>query len=231
MIGFNLARLLGFVTLVCVSAWQPVPAALRSAAHTCSRTAVVDMKGRGSRGMPGKATGYRERDNEGMKKRMQKRDFDKKEWVQVVSSIDEEMGTEPGATKAVTAGITPRGQDFIWCLIRGNPAVPEGGDQVEEKVFAVDGSCRCCQFPMSAGKLGSEPDGSYSFECGLCGTKYSLDNGEVLEFLPKKNPAQWAAALPNESKGPQKTVVLPARVSKAGKVYLRLPDGTLLNPL
>ena len=37
-------------------------------------------------------------------------DFDKKEWIQVASSIDEELGTEPGATKAVSAGKTPRGQ-------------------------------------------------------------------------------------------------------------------------
>ena len=80
---------------------------------------------------------------------------------------------------------------------------------------------------MTAATLAAEPDGSYGITCGLCGTKYSLEDGSVLEFLPKRNPAQWAAALANERKGPQKMVTLPARVSKSGKVYLRLPDGTL----
>lgn len=177
--------------------------------------------------MPGKTQGYQGRDNQGMKQRMQKRDFDKKEWVQVVDSLDEDVGMEPGATKAVSAGKTPRGQDFIWTLIRGVPKENAEG-VLEQRVFAVDGACRCCQFPMTAAKMAVEADASYSATCGLCGTKYSLEDGSVLEFLPKRNPAEWAAALANEKKGPQKMVTLPTRVSKGGKVYLRLPDGTLL---
>jgi len=215
-----------FCLLVGVGAWRPSFVSF-PAAHTCTRTGFLEMKGRGSRGMPGKTSGYQERDNQAMKQRMQKRDFGKKEWVQVANSLDNEVGTELGATKAVSAGKTPRGQDFIWCLIRGVPTTNAEG-QTQQTCFAVDGACRSCQFPMTASKLGVEADGSYSTTCGLCGTKYSLENGSVMEFMPKSNPAQWAAALANEKKGPQKMVTLPARVSKGGKVYVRLPDGTLL---
>ena len=38
---------------------------------------------------------------------------------------------------------------------------------------------------------------------------------------------EWAAKMTNRDKEPQKLVRLPTRVSGSGKVYLRLPDGTL----
>ena len=186
------------------------------------------MKGKGSRGMPGKRGGFQSGQ---LKKRMGKRDFEQRdEWVQVAASLDEEVGTEPGATKAVSAGVTPKGQDFLWTLVRGVDAPgEEEGAALEPVVYAVDGACRCCQFPMPSAQLAAEAGGAFSLTCGLCGTKYSLTDGAVLEFCPKNNPAQVVAALVNEKKGPQAMATLKTRVSKSGKVYLRLPDGTLLN--
>jgi len=180
--------------------------------------------------VPGKMRKGNNEDKQ-MKKRMQRRDFQRKEWVKVLSNIETEL-PEVGSTKAVTAGITPKGQDFIWCLVRGDESEEStrADDDGAATVFAIDGACRCCQFPMTAGKLNpKQPDGDQSISCGLCGTKYSLNDGNVVDFLPKENPAQWAAALVNEKKGPQRAVALPARVSKTGNVYVRLPDGTLLS--
>ena len=139
-----------------------------------------------------------------------------------------EVGDEVGATKAISAGVTPKGQDYIWTLVRGR----DGQDADEPvTVYATDGACRCCQFPLPSGKTAAEPDGSLSLTCGLCGTRYSLEDGRVLDFLPAANPVQWAAKMANEKKGPQPAALLPTRVSRSGYVYVRLPDGTLLERL
>jgi len=226
--------LLLLATAATVEAWGPQAAApmvvpLQNAAAV-SRSSLLQMKGKGSMGLPGKMRKGNNEDKQ-MKKRMQRRDFQRKEWVKVLSNIETEL-PEVGSTKAVTAGITPKGQDFIWCLVRGDESEEStrADDDGAATVFAIDGACRCCQFPMTAGKLNpKQPDGDQSISCGLCGTKYSLNDGNVVDFLPKENPAQWAAALVNEKKGPQRAVALPARVSKTGNVYVRLPDGTLLS--
>ena len=54
------------------------------------------------------------------------------------------------------------------------------------------------------------------------------ETGEVKEFLPKKNPVQWATSLRVRDAKPQPIALLPTRISKTGKVYLRLPDNTLM---
>lgn len=166
-----------------------------------------------------------------MKSKIQKRDFDtRKEWVEV--AMNDDLGAETGSTKAVEAGITPQGQRYIWALVRGSPKPAEpDGEWAEDTVFAVDGSCRSCQFPMTNGKTEKEPDGTYSLTCGLCGSKYSMANGAVLKFLPGENPIQWASKLANEKKGEVPMATLPTRISKSGRIYVRLPDGTLRDPL
>jgi len=206
-------------------------AALEVSGLSTRRSAAITMKGRGTRGMPGKGvrppqgSGF----NKASKSRMARRDFDRDEWQLVAEKTD--LSNDFGATKAVSAGISPQGQDFIWVLVRGDQpsedADPEDG---LNKVYATDGSCRCCLFPMTNGVAERTSDG-VSITCGLCGTKYSLEDGEVLDFCPKKNPVQWAAAMQNENKGPVPAGILPTRVSKAGRVYLRLPDGTLTKKL
>ncbi|KAL1522566.1 hypothetical protein AB1Y20_017551 [Prymnesium parvum] len=193
-----------------------------SAPRAHSRASAPSMKGKGTRGMPGKALKGPAGSSASVKKRLQKEDFLKrKEWVQVLDSITE-LGEEMGSSKAVQAGVTPTGQEFIWCLLRGKQVK----DEEEPQLFAVDGACRCCQFPL----LNAQMDNDASkLTCGLCGTSWSLANGECIDFLPATNP--WAAKKANEAKGPQRLGILPTRVTKAGKVYLRLPDGTLLNKL
>lgn len=174
--------------------------------------------------MPGATRKGPPREVGSVKKRMQKREFDKsREWVRVLDDISE-LGEDLGSTKAVAAGVTPKGEDYIWCLVRGRK-VADGG---RPQVFAVDGLCRSCQFPLLNSAVSSDAS---SLTCSLCGTKYSLEDGAVLDFLPKSNPLQWMTALANEKKGPEKMAVLPTRVSESGKVYLRLPDGTLTSRL
>jgi len=182
------------------------------------------MKGKGSRGMPGKANKGPAPGGTGVKQRMQKQDFEKrKEWVQVLDDIAA-LGEDSGSTKAVQAGVTPQGQEFIWCLMRGKKTAKDE----EPNIYAIDGSCRQCQFPM----LNSEIDAAAgTLDCPVCGNKWNLEDGELIDYLPANNPIQWASKLANEKKGPQKLGMLPTRVSGSGKVYLRLPDGTLLNKL
>merc|ERR1719149_138872 len=206
----------------CVAGYA-LPGAARPA--VASRAAAVTMKGRGTRGMPGKQRGQeRPNENSSLKKKMQKRDFEtKREWGEVCR-IDE-LGAETGSTKAVEAGITPQGQKFIWNIVRGAPGPAEGA------VFACDGACRTCQFPLTNSATEKRADGIYALTCGLCGTVYSLKDGAVLDFLPANNPVQWASKLANEKKGEQQMATLPTRVSKSGRVYVRLPDGTLRDAL
>merc|ERR1719231_1865607 len=85
-----------------------------------------------------------------LKKRMMKRDFEtRKEWRQVSENLDSELPSV-GSTKAAAAGQSPQGQEFIWCLVRGPDDSSDGQSPAEPQVFAVDGACRCCTFPMTA---------------------------------------------------------------------------------
>ena len=187
-----------------------------------SRAPAPSMKGRGTRGMPGK--GVRPPPGSAaqseMKKRMQKRDFDRDEWTLVAEKG--ELGSEMGSTKAVEAGMAPMGQNYIWCLVRG-----DDGDGEGSKTYATDGSCRACTFPLSSSSASKDADGKMRLTCGSCGTVYSLEDGQPIEWLPGKNPIQWAAQQLNKAKVPGPINLLMTRVSKAGRVYLRLPDGTL----
>jgi len=184
--------------------------------------------------MPAKGQlGRQQQTNKGVKKRMMQRDYDAKEWA-LVGKLDEIA--EIGATKAVEAGRSPGrmgatgfedGPMYIWALVRGDPRKAREGEEDEPAdagVYAIDGSCRACQFPMTAGKWFP----GNNFGCVTCGTKYNLETGEVVDFMPKENPVQWAAAMANGDKPPQTTASLPTRVSRSGNVYVRLPDNTIM---
>lgn len=67
-----------------------------------------------------------------------------------------------------------------------------GSDEQESedegpRIYAVDGACRSCQFPLLNAKLDASAD---TLTCGLCGTSWSLDKGECIDFLPGSNPVQ-----------------------------------------
>ena len=157
--------------------------------------------------------------------KMEKADYSRSEWTLVAEK--DELGEARGSTKAVAAGQTPQGVEYVWTIIRGTP-FSKDEDAPEPTVYATDGSCRTCLFPMTNGQL-SSADEAPCIDCPACGTKYSLVTGEAIDFLPARNPIQFAAKLANEKKGAEacRATVLPARVSKAGRVYVRLPDGTL----
>merc|ERR1719247_3723334 len=163
-------------------------------------------------------------ENVALKRKMKGKDFaESDDWVPVLEKADaaEFLAGEVGSTKAVQAGQDYKGNEFIWSLMLGQ----EDG-QVARTVYAMDGSCRQCKFPMLEGKYSRE-DGVPSVSCPVCGNVTDLSTGEVTTFLPANNPVQWAAKLANEKDGPQRLAVLPTRVSKAGRLFLRLPDGTL----
>ena len=210
------------------AAYQPV--AFRHGVRSAARGQPmrVVMKGKGSRGMPGKA--YDGRTSGGgittaAKKKFEVNDFNAKtEWTLVAEK--DELGAESGSTKAVAAGVAPQGQEYIWTLVRGNPMV-EGEDAEESTCYATDGSCRSCLFPMTKSTVEPDGAGSYTMTCGLCGSKWNLDTGDVIDWLPGNGPVQFASKLANKDKEPTQCTVLKTRISKAGRCYLRLPDGTL----
>lgn len=185
------------------------------------------MKGRGTRGMPGK--GVRPPSGSGMQKgvknRMQKRDFERSEWTLVAAKGD--LGEEIGATKAVEAGQSPQGQNYIWTLVRGEEgAGGMAGDA--SNVYATDGSCISCTFPMIKSTIAKDGEtGDYTMDCPACGSVWSLKDGSVLKWLPGEGPVQWAAKQLNKEKEERPATLLKTRVAQSGRIYVRLPDGTL----
>lgn len=189
------------------------------------------MKGKGTRGMPGKGmkppegSGF----NKKSKERMQKRDFARSEWTLVAEKGD--LGEEVGSTLAVEAGMSPQGQNYIWTLIRVEDGAGAGAfgsdDDDESNVIATDGQCRACSFPLTKSTVTKEADGTWAAECASCGSKFAVERGEVIDWLPGGNPVQWMAKQVNSKKEALAQSLLKTRVSKSGRVYLRLPDGTL----
>jgi hypothetical protein len=213
--------------LAAAAAYQPSPYYMHTQS-TRSHPVHVVMKGKGSRGIPGKATSGRTAGGgitDKARKKFEVEDFNKKsEWTLIAEKGD--LGAETGSTKAVAAGVAPQGQEYIWTLVRGLPLV-EGEDPQESTVYVTDGSCRTCLFPNTQSSFEADGAGSFTMKCNLCGTKWNLDSGEVLDFLPGKGPAQFAAKLANSKKEKTPCTVLKTRISKAGRCYVRLPDGTL----
>ena len=91
--------------------------------------------------------------------------------------------------------------------------------QVARTVYAMDGSCRQCKFPMLEGKYSRE-DGVPSVSCPVCGN-VNDEAGEVTTFLPANRCV--GGELANEKDGPQRLAVLPTRVSKAGRLSCACP--------
>jgi hypothetical protein len=56
---------------------------------------------------------------------------------------------------------------------------------------------------------------SHTISCGVCGTKWDLNSGKVLDFLPGNGPVQFAAKLANSKKEETPCTVLKTRISKA----------------
>lgn len=214
-----------------VAAYAPSPHCMRTQS-TRSQPAHVVMKGKGSRGIPGKATSGRTASGgitDKAKKKFEIDDFNaKSEWTLVAEK--DELGAETGSTKAVAAGVAPQGQEYVWTLIRGLP-MKEGQDPQESSCYVTDGSCRTCLFPMPQANVEAVVDEngepSHTISCGVCGTKWDLNSGKVLDFLPGNGPVQFAAKLANSKKEETPCTVLKTRISKAGRCYVRLPDGTL----
>lgn len=190
----------------------------------CQRAPCPVMKGKGTRGMPGKGVrppaaqagaGF----TTASKKRMQQRDFGKSEWTLVAGKND--LGDDVGSTLAVEAGQSPMGVNYIWTLIRGEDGAGAFDGDVSN-VYATDGSCRACTFPMVKGSL----EGSV-VTCGSCGSKFDLEDGSVVEWLPGQGVMGFMAKQLNSKKEPIDAGILRTRVSQSGRVYVRLPDGTL----
>lgn len=185
------------------------------------------MKGKGTRGMPGKAvrpppgSGF----NKASKKRMAQRDFARSEWTLVAEKG--QLGEEVGSTLAVEAGQSPMGQNYIWTLIRGEEGAGAVTGDDFSNVYATDGSCRSCTFPMLKSTVAKDDDGEMCITCDACGSKWSLEDGSTRKWLPGEGPGQWALKKLNDKKEAMDAGILKTRVSQSGRVYVRLPDGTL----
>jgi len=217
-------RLLTLASLVLYAAAYDLPVRThhRGARAVIPRTRAASMKGKGSRGMPGKASQGRAPKgmNGNIKSRLEKQDFNRAEWTLVAGK--EELGPNLGDTLAVEAGQSPQGTNYIWTLIRGDDGVGEGST-----VWATDGSCRACTFPNTKATVSTDEDGGYSMDCATCGSVFSLTDGKPSKWLPGEGPAQFIAKQLNKDKEPLGASLLMTRVSKAGRIYVRLPDGTL----
>jgi len=155
------------------------------------------------------------------KKRMQKRDFQRSEWTLVAEKG--ELGDQYGSTTAVEAGMSPQGQNYVWALVRGE-AAPDDGE--ETKVYATDGACISCQFPMTKAVITKE-DGLELLDCKTCGSQWNLKDGSVHKWLPGEGLAQMGMKALNKDKEERPINLLSTRTSQAGRIYVRLPDGTL----
>jgi nitrite reductase/ring-hydroxylating ferredoxin subunit len=180
------------------------------------------MPGKGVRPPPG--SGF----NKDAKRRMVKREYEKTEWTFVAEKG--ELGENIGDTLAVEAGQSPQGVNYIWTLIRGE----EGAGAIDEdsfsNVYATDGSCRACTFPMTKATVetaASSTVNTATLGCPACGAEFSLLDGSVIKWLPGEGPMQFVTKQLNKNKEPIAAGILPTRVSKSGRIYVRLPDGTL----
>lgn len=206
------------------SAAYLAPGSACSVPSSRSRPAV--MKGKGSRGMPGKAvrppagSGM----NKASKRRMQDRELEKDEWTLVATKG--ELGEEFASTMAVEAGQSPQGGNYIWTLIRGEAGAGQFTDDVFSNVYATDGSCRACTFPMTKATIEKEAEG-VTMLCPACGTKWNLDDGSVMKWLPGEGPAQFITQQLNKGKEQMDAGLLKTRTAQSGRIYVRLPDGTL----
>lgn len=198
-------------------------------AFAASRCRPAVMKGQGTRGMPGKGATARGSQAGGFtknsKKRIQQKEMSREEWTLVAAKG--ELGDEIGATMAVEAGQSPQSQNYIWTLIRGPEGAGQFDSDVPSNVWATDGSCRACTYPMIKAEIAKEDSGIYSMLCNACGSKWSLEDGSVMEWLPGNGPMQWMTKGLNKDKAPIEAGLLKTRVAMSGRVYIRLPDGTL----
>merc|ERR1711988_436179 len=73
----------------------------------------------------------------------------------------------------------------------------------------------------------TKEDGLDLLQCDTCGGQWNLSDGSVHKWFPGNGFGQMAMKALNKDKQPTNVNLLPTRVSQAGRVYVRLPDGTL----
>lgn len=123
-------RRFGLVSLVAaVAAYTPSPHCMRTQS-TRSQPAHVVMKGKGSRGIPGKATSGRTASGgitDKAKKKFEIDDFNaKSEWTLV--SEKAELGAETGSKKAVAAGVARKHVESGVSVCHRPPPGPPGAE-------------------------------------------------------------------------------------------------------
>ena len=112
-----------------VAAYAPSPHCMRTQS-TRSQPAHVVMKGKGSRGIPGKATSGRTASGgitDKAKKKFEIDDFNaKSEWTLVAEK--DELGAETGSTKAVAAGVARKRVESAVSVVPPPTAWPPGAE-------------------------------------------------------------------------------------------------------
>eukprot|EP00250_Pteridium_aquilinum_P004662 c14869_g1_i1 orf=154-813(+) len=91
----------------------------------------------------------------------------------------------------------------------------------DDELRAIEANCTSCKFPIIEGKVLQQEDGGLDISCPLCHTRFSLEDGRVTLYCPKDGIIQWVIGSLKEKATPEAAKVLPARVSKSGRVYVR----------
>ncbi|KAI5056634.1 hypothetical protein GOP47_0028452 [Adiantum capillus-veneris] len=91
----------------------------------------------------------------------------------------------------------------------------------DEELRAIEANCTSCKFPIMEGKVSQQEDGALEISCPLCHTRFSLDDGRVLQYCPKDGLVQWFIGTIKDKATPVAAKILPARTSKSGRVYVR----------
>ncbi|KAG0565082.1 hypothetical protein M758_8G158300 [Ceratodon purpureus] len=157
------------------------------------------------------------------------------------------QGRGYNSKKAAADGIRKimRGRDADnafdgWTQVLMQEELPEGKNKAiihnnagyvlvkkEDALYAIQANCTSCKFPIIEGKTataeGAEDGtpGDAQIECPLCHTKFSLEDGKVVEFCPKDGPIAWAIGTLKSKETPVDAKVYSARISKSGRVYVR----------
>ncbi|KAH7295310.1 hypothetical protein KP509_27G042300 [Ceratopteris richardii] len=155
----------------------------------------------------GRGRSARKASAQGLQRMMRNKDPDMQGWIEVTTVSD----FVEGKNKAIIHDN------------KGYVLVKKGDD-----LRAIAANCTSCKFPIIEGKVSQPDDGALDITCPLCHTRFSLEDGAVLQYCPKDGPLQWFIGTLKEKATPEAAKIIPTRVSKAGRVYLRFANVQIL---
>nr|PNR33890.1 hypothetical protein PHYPA_023706 [Physcomitrium patens] len=189
------------------------PQRLGNGSQTSSKRTVLVRAGKGP---PKQGRGYNSKKAaaEGIKKIMRERESDSSSdgWVQVLTEAE----LPDGKNKAIIYN------NAGYVLVKR-----------DNELYAIQANCTSCKFPVIEGTVSvaeaasdGPSQGETQIECPLCHTKFSLEDGRVVEYCPKDGPLAWAIGTLKQKEAPVPAKVYSARISKSGRVYVKFAAGS-----